>query len=424
MTQKPSKKITRSIIFISLAGQIAWAVENQYFNVFMYNEIAPIPIFISLMVAASAIVATITSILMGSYSDIKGKRRSLMLVGFIFWTITTSIYPLSALFPTVEFAIAIAIIFDCLMTFFGSTAYDASFNAYITDVTTLENRGKVLSLVEIMTIISILITYGFAGFIIQAFGYFIFFFIVGILVGVFGITGAYLAEEPKDLELLQMTIIDHLKSTFKKENLSKNKDIFLVLTGATIWGIGFNVFFPYVLIYLQNYPLVSLDVLAASLVVFIAFLVAMIAAYPMGILIDKIGRKKISLISIIFEAVSLFIFAYMTNIFLLFIMGIIWVFFMTIWMISSNTWIKDLYPEKKYGQFSGYFILFTVLFTMVPGPLIGGWLSQEFGIPFVDENGIPGYIPTPVLFVAAAIIILFTVVPIIFAKELPSNKNE
>jgi MFS family permease len=84
ISQNPSKKIRRSIIFIALAGQIAWAVENQYFNVFMYNKIAPIPIFISLMVAASAIVATITSILMGSYSDVKGKRRSLMLIGFIF----------------------------------------------------------------------------------------------------------------------------------------------------------------------------------------------------------------------------------------------------------------------------------------------------------------------------------------------------
>jgi MFS family permease len=90
---------------------------------------------------------------------------------------------------------------------------------------------------------------------------------------------------------------------------------------------------------------------------------------------------------------------------------------MTIWTISSNTWIKDLYPEEKYGQFSGYFILFTVLFTMIPGPLIGGWLAQEFGIPFIDENGIEGFIPTPIIFFVAAIIILFTLIPILFAKE-------
>jgi len=424
MSQIISKKTKTSIIFIALAGQIAWMVENQYFNVFMYNEIAPVPIYISLMVAASAIVATITSILMGSYSDVKGKRRPLLFYGFIFWTITTALFPLSAFFPIIEFAIAIAIIFDCIMTFFGSTAYDATFNAYITDITTLENRGKALSLVEIMTLISILITYGFAGFIIEILDYFAFFLIVAFLVGVFGITGAYLTEEPKDLQLLNISILDHLKTTFKKKNLIENKDVFLVLIGASIWGIGFNVFFPFIIIYLQNYPPISLDILTASIVVFIAFLIAMIAAYPVGMLIDKIGRKKLTIFSVIFEAISLFIFAFLADIVLLIIMGTIWVFFMTTWTIASNTWIKDLYPEKKYGQFSGYFILFTVLFTMIPGPLIGGWLSEVYGIPYIDEYGRSGTIPGPIMFIVAAIIILMAIIPIFFAKEIESSKNK
>lgn len=423
MSQTIQKKTKISIIFIALAGQIAWMVENQYFNVFMYEKIAPVPMYISFMVAASAIVATFTSIIMGSYSDVKGKRKSLLFFGFIFWTITTSIFPFSAFFPIVELAIATAIIFDCIMTFFGSTAYDATFNAYITDITTLENRGKALSLVQIMTLVSILITYGFAGFIIEALGYFIFFFIVGGLVGIFGITGAYLAEKPKELKFLDRSVLEHLKTTFKKENLHENKDVFLVLTGATIWGIGFNIFFPFIIVYLQNYPLISLDILTASIVVFIAFLIAMIASYPVGITIDKIGRKKVTIISIVFESISLIFFAFMVDLPLLIIFGTMWVFFMTTWTIASNTWIKDLYPEKKYGQFSGYFILFTVLFTMIPGPLIGGWLSETFGIPFVDENGIPGRIPVPIMFVVAAIIILLAVIPIVFASEKNKKKE-
>jgi MFS family permease len=423
MSQTIQKKTKISIIFIALAEQIAWMVENQYFNVFLYEKIAPVPMYISIMVAASAIVATFTSIIMGSYSDVKGKRKSLLLFGFIFWTITTSIFPFSALFPIVEVAIATAIIFDCIMTFFGSTAYDATFNAYITDITTLENRGKALSLVQIMTLISILITYGFAGVIIEILGYFIFFFIVGGLVGIFGITGAYLAEKPKELKFLDRNVLEHLKTTFKRENLLENKDIFLVLTGATIWGIGFNIFFPFIIVYLKNYPPISLDILTASLVVFIAFLIAMIASYPVGVAIDKIGRKKFTIISIIFESISLIFFAFIVDLPLLILFGTIWVFFMTTWTISSNTWIKDLYPEKKYGQFSGYFILFTVLFTMIPGPLIGGWLSETYGIPFVDENGIPGHIPVPIMFVVAAIIILLAVVPLLFASE-QSEKSE
>jgi len=48
-----------------------------------------------------------------------------------------------------------AILFDCMMTFFGSTANDASLNAYITDVTTTENRGRVMGVVEILTWVAI-----------------------------------------------------------------------------------------------------------------------------------------------------------------------------------------------------------------------------------------------------------------------------
>ena len=90
MSEKISKKNLICIIFVSLAGQIAWQVENQYYNVFLYNEIAPVPLYVAIMVAASAIAATITSIIMGAYSDVKGKRRPFLLIGFICWTITTA----------------------------------------------------------------------------------------------------------------------------------------------------------------------------------------------------------------------------------------------------------------------------------------------------------------------------------------------
>ena len=188
MTDKISKRVTLSVIMITLAGQLAWGVENQFFNVFMYNVIAPIPVFISIMVAASAIVATITSIVMGALSDIRGKRKIYIIVGFVFWTITTALFPLSGLLTSVSviLAVIIAIVFDCVMTFFGSTAYDANFNAYVTDVTTQKNRGKLLSIVQIMSLLAILVSYAISGFIIEAFGYYAYFFIIAFFVGIIG----------------------------------------------------------------------------------------------------------------------------------------------------------------------------------------------------------------------------------------------
>ena len=196
---KISSKIKWAIILLSLAGQLAWAVENQYFNLFLYNEIAPVPFYVSLLVSITAVASTLTSIFMGALSDVKGKRRIFLLVGYSLWAITTAIFPLAGLFYPVILAVTIAIIFDCIMTFCGSTANDAAFNAYVTDVTTLKNRGQIGSIMEIMFLIATLIVYGFAGFIIESVGYYIFFYIIGAVVGLIGIPGAILAPEPENL---------------------------------------------------------------------------------------------------------------------------------------------------------------------------------------------------------------------------------
>ena len=422
MTDKISKRVTLSVIMITLAGQLAWGVENQFFNVFMYNVIAPIPVFISIMVAASAIVATITSIVMGALSDIRGKRKIYIIVGFVFWTITTALFPLSGLLTSVSviLAVIIAIVFDCVMTFFGSTAYDANFNAYVTDVTTQKNRGKLLSIVQIMSLLAILVSYAISGFIIEAFGYYAYFFIIAFFVGIIGISGAFLTKDSTTLKPLENSFFSHLKSTFNITNFKNNKDFFLVLTGAAIWGFAFNIFFPFVMIYLQHY--LQLEIVISSILLLILFVIAMGFAYPMGILIDKIGRKKIAIISVVAECIFLLLFALMEDLIFIIITGTLWVSFVTTFTISSNTWIKDLYPKKRFGQFSGYFILFTVFIPMIPGPLIGGWLSQQFGIEAIID-GQPGYIPTPLIFIVSAFMILLTIIPLVFAKE-PVIKNE
>lgn len=422
MSEKIPIKIKLSVVLITLAGQLAWGVENQFFNVFMYNVITPIPLLISIMVTASAITATITTIVMGALSDIRGKRKIYISIGFVFWTITTAVFPLSGLLTpfSVSLAVIVAILFDCIMTFFGSTAYDANFNAYLTDNTTPTNRGKLLSIVQIMSLLALLVTYAISGFIIEGFGYYMYFFIIAFFVGFIGIGGALLIEDSPTLQPLENSFFSHLKSTFKLTNIRNNKDFFLVLSGAALWSLAFNIFFPFVLIYLQHY--LHLEIIISSILILILFILAMIFAYPMGILIDKLGRKKLAIISIISECFFLLLFALSKEFVFILITGALWVQFLTTFTISSNAWIKDLYPKKKYGQFSGYFILFTVLIPMIPGPLIGGWLSQQFGIEAIID-GKPGYIPTPIIFIVSAFMILFTIIPLLLAKDSTIKKK-
>ena len=98
---------------------------------------------ISNMVAASAVAATLTTVFMGALSDRVGKRKLFICGGYILWGISIVSFALiridiiEAWFPMAVSAasvgVSLVIIMDCIMTFFGSTANDAAFNAWVTD---------------------------------------------------------------------------------------------------------------------------------------------------------------------------------------------------------------------------------------------------------------------------------------------------
>ena len=132
-SEKISAKTWAVMIALAVTGQIAWAVENTWFNTFVYDTITPDPRPVSWMVAASAIVATLTTIVMGTLSDRTrakwGRRKPYILLGYILWGLMTALFPTSALIKNVSMAVLMVVLLDCLMTFFGSTANDAAFNA-------------------------------------------------------------------------------------------------------------------------------------------------------------------------------------------------------------------------------------------------------------------------------------------------------
>ena len=413
------RRIWIALILLGFSGQLAWGVENQFFNTFMYDKITPDPRPISWMVAASAITATLASILMGALSDRLrtrwGKRKPLVLVGYLMWGIFTIAFPTAAFLHPLGLALGVAILFDCVMTFFGSTANDAALNAYITDVTSNNNRGRVVGVMEIMTWIAILIVYGGAGLIIEAWGYYTFFYFIGGLVLTMGLIGGSLIKEVPDTSRQQGSYWGQIAEAFQWKTLRDNSNLFLLLVAMALYGIAENIFFPYLIIYLNHH--LKLPTLQASLLIFVAILVGGIGlAYPFGVLTDKWGRKKVAMLALIIKMAGLVLFSFSTAFLPLTITGIMFLAGMSAWMISTGAWSKDLFPEDKRGQFAGFVILFTVAFTMVPGPLIGSWLSTNFGTPIVI-NGQSGFIPSPVVFQVAGLATLVAAIPLRWVKE-------
>ncbi len=421
MTSKStlSKKIWVAIILLAFSGQLAWGVENQFFNTFMYNNITPDPRPVSWMVAASAVTATLTTILMGTLSDRTrsrwGRRKPFILLGYLVWGVMTALYPSASFFKPVGLAIGMAILLDCIMTFFGSTANDAALNAYITDVTTNENRGRVMGVVEILTWVAILIVYGGAGMIIQALGEYNFFYVIGGLVFVLGLVGSFFIREEPVTDKPAVGYWRQIADGFRWKNLVANRDFFLVLMGISLWAIAQNIFFPYLIIYLQHY--LQLETMASTLTIAISILVGGIAlAWPLGLLIDRWGRKPVAMIAIVAEMAGLILFSISRSLVPLVITGILWLMPLTAWTIATSTWSKDLFPEDKRGQFAGFYLFFWVMLPMILGPLTGGWLGATYGIKTVID-GQSAIVPTPLLFQVAGVATLLAGIPLFFVKE-------
>ncbi|HNT25166.1 MAG TPA: MFS transporter, partial [Anaerolineales bacterium] len=97
-----TRKVWGMLMLLGLAGQLAWAVENQFFNTFLYDNITPDPRAVSWMVAITAVVSTLTTIFIGTLSDRTrsrwGKRRPYIFVGYIMWGIITILFPYAAKF--------------------------------------------------------------------------------------------------------------------------------------------------------------------------------------------------------------------------------------------------------------------------------------------------------------------------------------
>jgi MFS family permease len=424
--KKLSKSLWAALLVLGFAGQLAWAVENQFFNTFLYNEITPDPRPISWMVAITALVSTLTAIFMGALSDRTrtrwGRRKPYLVVGYIAWGVFTALFPTSANLDTISAGVFMAILLDSLMTFFGATANDAAFNAYVADVTSVENRGKVTGALEIMKWLSILIVYGGAGIVIDLLGYQAFFYIVGGLVLLVGLISAPMLREVQPEEPPKGTYWGQIVKSFKLDNIRKNRDFFIVMVAVSLFGLGQNIFFPYLLVYLEHY--IQLDALQYSILVGVAILVGgILAAFPIGVLVDRWGRYPVAVLAVILEAVGLVAFSLSGNFILLLLTGILWLAPNAAWTIAALTWSKDLFPDENRGLFAGYYVLFMVAFTMIPGPLIGGWLGSRFGLPVVLD-GQAGFVPTPLIFQVSAFITLLALIPLLLIRRKPVQQQK
>jgi len=414
---------------LAVTGQIAWAVENSWFNTFVYDEITPDPRPVAWMVAASAITATLTTLIIGTLSDRTrsrlGRRKPFILFGYILWGISTIIFPLTAYIKVSSLAVLAVILADSVMTFFGSTANDAAFNAWTTDVASSNTRGRVEGLLQVCTFVAQVVVTVLAGMVIDNVGYFIFFYILGGVVVLVGLVSGSLLQEPPSVDNPRASIPfwQEFTSLFSMDTVRQNPRLFLLMLSILISNIGTQVSFPYLIVYLTNF--IGMSKTQYSIIGGAVMVGGALVAVPFGILADRQDRRLMMILATTASCLGVFAFAFMRSLVGLAIFGFIWQGFLVAVGIASMAWMKDLLPEENRGKFLGVRMIFWIALPMVIGPFIGSSLIQAYGIPTVT-NGQAGFIPVPIIFIVDSIVGLFSLLPLLFVhgKVLPLKSED
>ena len=404
---------------LALTGQIAWAVENSWFNTFVFDTITPDPRPVAWMVAASAITATLTTLVMGTLSDRTrsrwGRRRPYILIGYVLWGLATILFPMVAYVKAASLAVILVVAADSVMTFFGSTANDAAFNAWTADIATSERRGRVEGVLNLSMFLAQIVSMVAAGILIDSFGYFIFFYSLGGIVMAVGLlAGSLLQDVPVGEEdFPRPPFWQEFAELFRVDVLKENRNLFILLLFIMISSIGMQVSFPYLIVYLENF--VGVTKSEFSIIGGAVMLGSALFAIPFGILADRWNKRAMIAVAMVGSSLGGILLSLVRTLPLLALTGLIWQAFSTASGIASVAWLKDLLPEQNRGKFLGIRMIFWIAIPMVVGPWIGSSLIQNFGIP-TTLNGEPGFIPVPIIFQVGSVIALLSLIPLAFTR--------
>ena len=408
--QKSKSKFYTALVIFSLVGQIAWVVENMYFNVFIYQMFKASASDIATMVMASAISATVTTLLIGALSDKLGKRRVFISGGYILWGISILSFAfiredtIGKLFPMASASavcITLVIIMDCVMTFFGSSANDASFNAWLTDVTDDSSRGKAEGINAMMPLVAILCVFGgFMSFdLSKSSSWTTIFIAIGAAVIVIGILGFFLINEPEIKTDENQSYFKNIIYGFRPSVIKQNPLLYLLLAAFAIFGISIQIFMPYLILYYTE----ALKMADYVFVMAPAIVLASVFTALWGRVYDKLGFKRSVVPSVALLMIGYILLFFFRGTLLVFVGSLLMMCGYLAGMAVFGASIRDNTPENKSGMFQGLRIFAQVLIPGVVGPAIGEAILKDAEL-VTNGDGTTSFIPNEGIFMGALVV--------------------
>ena len=437
--RKFDKKRWLVLLIFGLAGQIAWSVENMYFNLFVFDTVAQNLDAITLMVQLSGIVATVVTLISGTVSDKVGNRRKFISIGYIIWGITVIMFGYLSpelmgnifgvdITRAVSITLVSVIVGDCVMTLFGSMANDACFNAWVTDNTESSFRGTVEGVLSILPLVAMLIVAGGFGILVSALGYSTVFLLLGIVISICGIVGIFIIEDSDSL--VKNGELKDILYGFRPSVINNNRPLYITLIIVMILGISTQTFMPYLIIYMKTY--LEFSVVEYSVVFGLAIILGAIINVVLGRISDKNDKSELLYIAVVIMALGLLAMymakdmGHTANLIFFGLSGFAMITGYIFTTALTGSIVRDYTPVLDTGKLQGVRMVFSVLIPMIVGPLIGNAINKARNIPLENAGAdamTTMYIPAPEIFLVSSIIALLMLVFIpILRKTIQKSK--
>ncbi len=422
-----------ALVLFGLVGQIAWNIENMYFNTFLFNYIGGTTTHISIMVAASAITATFTALFMGALSDKLNKRKIFICLGTILWGVSTMafaaisreniafIFKNSTVYQITTIAVAVTIILDCIMTFMGSLSNDGAFNSWVTDITDDTNRSHAEGILSALPMLAMLLVVALSGMLIDAFGYAVFFILIGTLVIISGIIGIFIIKESRSGIQSDEKYWSTVFYGFKPSVMKKHKNLYIIFVALAVFNIGMQFYMPYIIIYLEKY--LQFDAMQYSIILAVGILIASAVGIIIGRFIDAYGRDKFFIPALTIYIIGLVCVVFFRSFFAVSIAVVVVLTGNIIFTIILQSAIRQYTPSDKVGLFQGIRMIFFVLIPMTIGPFFGNFIISTSNQTYINEYNEMVNIPVPEIYLGSALFSLLLLIPMLLLKVHEKKQN-
>jgi len=301
----------------------------------------------------------------------------------------------------VTLAVIAVITLDCVMSFFGAGANDAAFNAWVTDSTVPENRGRVDGVLAIMPLMAMLVVFGALDPLTQAGEWGTFFLVIGALTSAVGVLAWFLVKDSTTMQRQTDGYVSAVIHGLRPSVVRAQPALYLTLLAYLVAGTASQVFIPYLIIYVQRF----LGIADYAILLAVVLISASVVSVLGGRVIDKVGKVRAIQPAAAIFALGLVLMFFAREMTAAMVAGTVMMSGFMLTIAAINATVRDHTPTDRVGSVQGLRMIFAIMGPMVLGPFLGSAVIIGADETYVDLGQVR-QVPTPWIFLAAAAVLL------------------